>query len=852
MKRVLTAMVLCCFLFVSCEIEEQEVPVTAVSIGQETAEMYIGETAQLSATVLPNNATDKTVLWASSKQSVATVSETGLVTAVNEGTSTITASASGKTDKCIVTVTKRVIPVNSVELNKTALELVEGETETLTATVKPDDATDKTVSWTSSNTEVATVEGGKVVALKEGEATITAAAGEKTASCHVKVSKLIIPVSSVELSKTTLELVEGDTETLTATVKPDDATDKTVVWASSNTEIATVEAGKVVALKEGEATITASAGEITATCLVKISKRIIPVSSVELNKTTLELVEGDTETLTATVKPDDATDKTVSWASSNTEVATVEEGKVVALKVGEATITATAGDKYASCKVTVSNKHVPVTGIMINMDNPPLEIEKGKTYTLTATIEPENATVKTVQWESSNEEVATVTQNGVVTAIKEGYTYISASITDTVDGRQVRFSDRCEARVVKHQMSVEEIFSLDDGTQVYTKPLTVMAKSTNGIIVADNTAALFVYKNTGFDNKVGDVVRISAEIITYLNWRELNNVISVETISTGNKVTYPTALDITYETTFDTTKDPFNRFTYVTLRATYMSYGSNAAGLTHYYDLKFHNNTEGGAYPHLFYPYDHQNPDEFLEGDEIEVTGYYMGYYAYTEAVFILPTNMWILSPSVKTLNEIAQVSDGTHVRTAPVTVVAKSTLGYMVVDEDNACMYVHDSSHGVQIGDRIRVNGHKATFRSFPELNKVSLIDKFSSGVTFDYPAATDISDFTVPLNTDAAPFNDYSYVKVTGKLKEIIDKANGLSYDILLNNSPEGDAYIHCFYPVAYQKESAFYQQLKALVDSGSTPEITCEGYYLGNDRTDGYGEFTIMPTTMSIKAQ
>ena len=155
---------------VACDksAKEAEVAVASVSINPGSIEMVIGETSQLRASISPSNATEKNVSWTSSKQSVATVSESGLVSAVAEGTATITASVGGKSGTCSVTVSKGVIAVASVELNKASLELIEGESETLTATVKPNDATDKTVTWSSSNATIATVENGKVTASKEG------------------------------------------------------------------------------------------------------------------------------------------------------------------------------------------------------------------------------------------------------------------------------------------------------------------------------------------------------------------------------------------------------------------------------------------------------------------------------------------------------------------------------------------------------------------------------------------------------------------------------------------------------------------------------------------------------------
>ena len=156
-------------------------------------------------------------------------------------------------------------------MNKTSLSLNVGDSETIIATVLPDNATDKTVTWKSSNSSVATVDSnGKVTAISAGSATIMATSGGVSSSCSVTVS---IPVSSVTLNKTTLKLTKGKNETLVATVNPSDASDKTVVWSSSNTSVATVDqSGKVVAVAEGSSQImvTTKDGGKTATCGVTV------------------------------------------------------------------------------------------------------------------------------------------------------------------------------------------------------------------------------------------------------------------------------------------------------------------------------------------------------------------------------------------------------------------------------------------------------------------------------------------------------------------------------------------------------------------------------------------------------
>lgn len=169
-----------------------------------------------------------------------------------------------------------------------------------------------------------------------------------------------IPVTSVTLAPETLSIEEGKTAGLTATISPANASDQQFSWDVKDTEIASVygytsETKTVTALKEGQTQITVTVDGQTASCTVTVTPRTISVESITLNKTQLSLVKGATETLTATVLPTTATDKTVIWESSDTAVATVENGVVTAVAAGNATITAKAGEKTATCAVTVTN-----------------------------------------------------------------------------------------------------------------------------------------------------------------------------------------------------------------------------------------------------------------------------------------------------------------------------------------------------------------------------------------------------------------------------------------------------------------------------------------------------------------
>ena len=316
------------------------------------------------------------------------------------------------------------VAVTGVTLSQTSATLEIGGTVTLTATVTPANATDKTVSWSTSDAKVATVNGGKVTAVAEGSATITASAGGKSATCSVTVKKGTVAVTDITLSQTSATLDIGGTITLTATVAPSDATDKTVTWSTSDAKVATVEDGKVTAVAEGSATITATAGGKSATCSVTVKKGTVDVTDITLSQKSLTLEIGGTYMLHATVAPSDATDKTVTWSTSDAKVATVEDGKVTAVAAGSATITAAAGGKSATCSVTVNAATIEPTGITVDKDD--VTIGVGESFTITATVLPENATDKTVTWDSSNPSVATVDANGMVTGVAPGNASIVA------------------------------------------------------------------------------------------------------------------------------------------------------------------------------------------------------------------------------------------------------------------------------------------------------------------------------------------------------------------------------------------------------------------------------------------
>lgn len=352
-------------------VTERTVPVikvTQIQLSQTRASLIEGKELQLTATVLPTDATNQSLTWSSSVEGVATVDPTGKVTAIKAGTTVITATAkddSGISASCTVQVTEPTVKVTGITLNKTTASVVKGKTVALTATVTPDTATDKTIKWTTSNKNVATVStDGVVTAVAAGTAIITATAADDSgvkATCKITVTNPVIKVTKVTLNKTTASVVKGKTLTLTATVTPTNATNKNVTWKSSNTKIATVDGnGKVTAVAAGTATITCTAADgsrKSATCKITVTNPAVKVTKLSMNKTSVDLLKGKTVQLKVTVTPSNATNKAVTWTSSNKKIATVtSNGLVKAVGTGTVTITAKAKDgsgKKVTCKINV-------------------------------------------------------------------------------------------------------------------------------------------------------------------------------------------------------------------------------------------------------------------------------------------------------------------------------------------------------------------------------------------------------------------------------------------------------------------------------------------------------------------
>lgn len=272
-------------------------------------------------------------------------------------------AVSGSWDGTKVTIGEvEIIEPSTITLDPSKLTIKVGKTATLTPTIEPADATNKNVTWSSSNEAAATVSDGVVTGVKAGTATITAkTANGLTATATVTVEE--IPVTKITLPKTEASMTIGGTMDLKPMIEPADATNTHISWSSSDDAVATVDAsGRVTAKGAGTATITGTAvSGVTVTLVVTVSDEVIEVTAVTLNRTEATVKVGKSLQLTATIEPSGATDQRLEWRSSASDIAIVTDGRVTGVAPGEATITVkTTNGKTATCTITVKKtKGVP-------------------------------------------------------------------------------------------------------------------------------------------------------------------------------------------------------------------------------------------------------------------------------------------------------------------------------------------------------------------------------------------------------------------------------------------------------------------------------------------------------------
>lgn len=441
----------------SDQVPQNGTNVTGVTLDKSFITMGINQTAVLYATVAPATAYNKSVVWTSSDSNVVEINQNGVLTSKREGTAKITVTtADGRfTDTCTVYVD--TVRVTGITLNTANLSVGVGKAAILTPSIAPENATNKSVNWKSSNTNIAVVDSnGIVIGKTAGQAAITATTvdGNYYAVCNVTVydADADIKVTGISLDKTSVTLTAGKVIILEAKITPFNATNKQVTWSSSNNNVAAVDYnnGIVTAKQSGTALITATTvdGRYNAYCYVTVTNddgSYIPVSNIELSTNVIEMIKGQNKKLTAVISPVNATNKSVTWSVDNPSVISVDNsGNISALNKGIAIVTVKSVDSSLRdrCFVIVrdnQNEDTEISGIRLNKTS--IRIKKGKFEKLTPIITPGNLKGTALIWKSSDEKVASVDKDGKVYGRKEGNAIITVS---TKDGKH---SAACEVQV---------------------------------------------------------------------------------------------------------------------------------------------------------------------------------------------------------------------------------------------------------------------------------------------------------------------------------------------------------------------------------------------------------------------
>lgn len=443
----------------------------AVRLNRSTLSLFIGDSVALTA-----SGGDGAYTWNSNNTGIVTV-KNGSVTAVGKGSTTITVSSNGKTASCPVTVQDY-----ELSLSEAYISMFAGESRNLTAVGAPSGVS---VSWSSSNSRVATVNGGRVSAVSSGSSTITAQFNQGgrsySATCQVNVSETGITLSQYSISN----LYVGGTVSLNASTSP---TGQSISWSSSNSSVATVSnSGRVSAVGAGNATITAQFVYGGTTYSESCSVSVIEVS-VRISDSSLSMAVGDSEYLSAITSP---SGESVSWSSSDSSVASVNSsGRVKAVGAGSATITATItadGRAYSdSCRVNIE-----APSIQISPKN--LSISVGDTKYLDAYVIPNLR----VTWKSDDRDVATVDSVGGVTAVAPGSTTIIASFSA---GGQT-YTASCSVTVEGVEY-VTVTFDANGGSVFPSSKQVIPGKSYGELPVPTRDGYTFDGWRTGLDSKV--------------------------------------------------------------------------------------------------------------------------------------------------------------------------------------------------------------------------------------------------------------------------------------------------------------------------------------------------------------
>ena len=451
--------------------------VEGVLLGMSSISMNVGETNRIYANVLPHTAYDKDVTWSSSNNNVVTVDSKGVLSARSAGSAVITVKTKdgGFKDTVLVEVTKRKSE-NNIYINVENNNLYVGDKSNLIVVVSPDENLSSKVVYSSSDSSVVSVNSqGKIVAKKKGVATITARIASEGISSSID---LIVKEKSVEqlyLSSSNLSLDVNEKYNLKYYFYPSDAVG-TLTFASSNSSVVSVNSdGKVEALKEGTAIITAKTNNnVVANCIVEVKNNVINASSIEISVKNSSFNVGESIYISSVLKPENVTNKNITYLSSDSSIAVVDKtGKVTGVRSGNVVITATSASGVSdTISLTVRDAIVPVTRIDVDSV---VTIEAGKSSIIKTKIYPSNATNKNIVWQVEDPTIAKVNSSGVVTGVKGGSTVVTATNGNAISSVSVIVSD---VKVEKIELNYKQV-GLYAGGEIVLKSTVLPSNATN-------------------------------------------------------------------------------------------------------------------------------------------------------------------------------------------------------------------------------------------------------------------------------------------------------------------------------------------------------------------------------------
>lgn len=413
-------------------------PITQLTLDETSdLEMKPGQRIRFSATMVPENASNPdSITWVSSDPSVASVDKYGVVTAKSAGHTYVRAESAetlyGSPVKAVSVFRKITVdqPVTDLTFDSEAVSMKRGSVLFLKDIIKPENATDKSLVWSSSDEDIVTVDQeGKVTALESGQAIVIAKTLDGSEIVAETVITVLEPVTGISLSARSRTVEVGNKYTIQPNITPSNADNKAVTYTSSDPTVASVDAnGVVTGLKGGTTLIVVKTDDrgLLASMTIEV-KESVDALSFEDRETYIGI--GLTKKLEAIFNPDDATDKRLKWTSNNTSMVTVnQKGEVYGVALGTATITAESRDGSDNKATIIVHSVKPITGLI--MSESKTKLREGDSKQMSVRFLPSDATVKEVKWVSSDPSIAKVDNFGVITAIKEGECKVTASSLD--------------------------------------------------------------------------------------------------------------------------------------------------------------------------------------------------------------------------------------------------------------------------------------------------------------------------------------------------------------------------------------------------------------------------------------